>query len=120
MKDATTKHGIPVIYVNQIGGNDELIFDGNSVVVSSKGRPIAKAKEFEENILEIKLEKIDKMPEVEIHEDISWIKKALVLGIRDYFEKTEITKKAVVGLSGGINSSVVCCLAVATLDVYIK
>lgn len=115
LKEAATKYGIPVIYVNQVGGNDELIFDGNSVVLSSDGRLIAKAKEFEEDILEIELEKIDKMPEVEIHEDISWIKKALVLGIRDYFEKTGITKKAVVGLSGGIDSSVVCCLAVEAL-----
>ncbi|WPX09049.1 NAD+ synthase [Anaerocellum danielii] len=115
LKEAATKYGIPVIYVNQVGGNDELIFDGNSVVVSSDGRLVAKAKEFEEDILEIELEKIDKMPEIEIHEDISWIKKALVLGIRDYFEKTGITKKAVVGLSGGIDSSVVCCLAVEAL-----
>jgi len=115
LKEAATKYGIPVIYVNQVGGNDELIFDGNSVVLSSDGRLVAKAKEFEEDILEIELEKIDKMPEVEIHEDISWIKKALVLGIRDYFEKTGITKKAVVGLSGGIDSSVVCCLAAEAL-----
>lgn len=115
LKEAATKYGIPVIYVNQVGGNDELIFDGNSVVLSSDGRLIAKAKEFEEDILEIELEKIDKMPEVEIHEDISWIKKALVLGIRDYFEKTGAAKKAVVGLSGGIDSSVVCCLAVEAL-----
>lgn len=115
LKEAATKYGIPVIYVNQVGGNDELIFDGNSVVVSSDGRLVAKAKEFEEDILEIDLENIDKMPEIEIHEDISWIKKALVLGIRDYFEKTGITKKAVVGLSGGIDSSVVCCLAVEAL-----
>ncbi|WP_039767019.1 NAD+ synthase [Caldicellulosiruptor sp. F32] len=115
LKEAATKYGTAVIYVNQVGGNDELIFDGNSVVVSSDGRLVAKAKEFEEDILEIELEKIDKMPEIEIHEDISWIKKALVLGIRDYFEKTGITKKAVVGLSGGIDSSVVCCLAVEAL-----
>jgi len=115
LKEAATKYGIPVIYVNQVGGNDELIFDGNSVVLSSDGKVVAKAKEFEEDILEIELEKIDKMEEVEIHEDISWIKKALVLGIRDYFEKTGITKKAVVGLSGGIDSSVVCCLAVEAL-----
>ena len=115
LKEAATKYGIPVIYVNQVGGNDELIFDGNSVVVSSDGRLVAKAKEFEEDILEIELENIDKMPEIELHEDISWIKKALVLGIRDYFEKTGITKKAVVGLSGGIDSSVVCCLATEAL-----
>jgi len=115
LKEAATKYGIPVIYVNQVGGNDELIFDGNSVVLSSSGKVVAKTKEFEEDILEIELEKIDKMPEVEIHEDISWIKKALVLGIRDYFEKTGITKKAVVGLSGGIDSSVVCCLATEAL-----
>ncbi len=115
LKEAATKYGIPVIYVNQVGGNDELIFDGNSVVISSDGRLIAKAKEFEEDILEIELEKIDKMPEIDINEDISWIKKALVLGIRDYFEKTGAAKKAVVGLSGGIDSSVVCCLAVEAL-----
>ncbi|BCS82215.1 NAD+ synthase [Anaerocellum diazotrophicum] len=115
LKEAATKYGTAVIYVNQVGGNDELIFDGNSVVISSDGKLVAKAKEFEEDILEIELEKIDEMPGIKIHEDISWIKKALVLGIRDYFEKTGITKKAVVGLSGGIDSSVVCCLAVEAL-----
>uniref|UniRef100_A0A7C5V564 Glutamine-dependent NAD(+) synthetase n=1 Tax=Caldicellulosiruptor owensensis TaxID=55205 RepID=A0A7C5V564_9FIRM len=115
LKDVAKAYGFPVIYVNQVGGNDELIFDGNSMVISSDGRLVAKAREFEEDILEIEFEKIDKMPEIEIHEDISWIKKALVLGIRDYFEKTGITKKAVVGLSGGIDSSVVCCLAVEAL-----
>lgn len=115
LKEAATKYSIPIIYVNQVGGNDELIFDGNSVVLNAYGRLIAKAKEFQEDILEIELEKIDKMPEIEIKEDISWIRKALVLGIKDYFEKTGITKKAIVGLSGGIDSSVVCCLAVEAL-----
>ncbi len=115
LKEAATKYSIPIIYVNQVGGNDELIFDGNSVVLNSYGRLIAKAKEFEEDILEIELEEIDKMSEIEIKEDISWIRKALVLGIKDYFEKTGITKKTVVGLSGGIDSSVVCCLAVEAL-----
>ncbi|WAM33939.1 NAD+ synthase [Caldicellulosiruptor morganii] len=115
LKDAAIKFGVPVIYVNQVGGNDELIFDGNSTVVSSSGKIKAKANEFEEDIVEVELENIDKMPEIEIHEDISWIKKALVLGIKDYFEKTGAAKKAVVGLSGGIDSSVVCCLAVEAL-----
>ncbi len=115
LKKVAVKYKTPVIYVNQIGGNDDLIFDGNSVVLNSRGHVVAKAKDFEEDFIQINLERIEEMPEIVIREDISWVKKALVLGIKDYFEKTGITKKAVVGLSGGIDSSVVCCLAVEAL-----
>ncbi|AEH50753.1 NAD+ synthase [Pseudothermotoga thermarum] len=115
LRKVAAKYKTPVIYVNQIGGNDDLIFDGNSVVLNSRGQVVVKAKEFEEDLVQVNLEEVEKMPEIVIREDISWVKKALVLGIRDYFEKTGITKKAVVGLSGGIDSSVVCCLAVEAL-----
>ncbi|WAM31642.1 NAD+ synthase [Caldicellulosiruptor naganoensis] len=115
LKEAARKYKLPIVYVNQVGGNDDLIFDGNSVVLNSKGDVVIKAKEFEEDVIEFELEDIEKLSQVDIEEDISWIKKALVLGIRDYFEKTGAAKKAVVGLSGGIDSSVVCCLAVEAL-----
>jgi len=115
LKEASEKYSLPIIYVNQVGGNDDLIFDGNSLVLDKSGRLVSKLKSFEEDILKIELDKIEKMPQVDTIEDISWVKKALVLGIRDYFYKTGITKRAVVGLSGGIDSSVVCCLAVEAL-----
>lgn len=115
LKEAADKYKIPIIYVNQVGGNDDLIFDGNSIVLNSKGDVILKAKEFDEDIVQFDLNNLELLPKLEIREDISWVHRALVLGIKDYFYKTGITKKAVVGLSGGIDSSVVCCLAVDAL-----
>lgn len=79
---------------------------------SLDGRFVVKVKEFEEDILEIEFEKIDNMFEVDIYEDILWIKKVFVFGIRDYFEKIGIIKKVVVGFFGGIDFLVVCCLVI--------
>lgn len=109
------KYKKKIIYVNQIGGNDELIFDGSSLVIDEKGYIIWEGKSFEEDFGTIDLldTSIKKSPD-SIVEDISSIYKALVLGIKDYFAKTGF-KKALVALSGGIDSSVVACLAVSAL-----
>ncbi|MBC7321303.1 NAD+ synthase, partial [bacterium] len=109
------KYKKKIIYVNQIGGNDELIFDGSSLVIDEEGYIVWEGKSFEEDFGTIDLldTSIKKNPDSMV-EDISSIYKALVLGIKDYFAKTGF-KKALVALSGGIDSSVVACLAVSAL-----
>lgn len=109
-----SRHGIPIIFVNQVGGNDELIFDGRSIVVDSKGIVRARAKAFAEDLLFVELKNGSKevvgtmadpldQPAAETHA-------ALVLGTRDYLDKCGF-KKAVIGLSGGIDSAVTCAIA---------
>ncbi len=108
------KNQIPVVYVNQVGGNDELIFDGRSIVVDAGGTLIAQAAAFQEDLILVDLQTgagpIRQCPE----DNVENIHKALVLGTRDYMRKCGFTK-AVVGLSGGIDSAVVAALAVDAL-----
>jgi NAD+ synthase (glutamine-hydrolysing) len=117
------------IYTNQTGGNDELIFDGTSFAVDSHGKVMHRAGSFCEDLIflkyvndsievnnrEIAGENIfpgSKTYHSQIPEDIDNVYHALVLGIRDYISKTGFSK-ALVGLSGGIDSSVTAALAVA-------
>jgi NAD+ synthase (glutamine-hydrolysing) len=108
----------PLIYVNQVGGNDELVFDGNSVVFDPTGRVIAQAKEFEEDLLLVEVATHDTDLEdnrIEKHSvGMESIHKALVLGLRDYVRKCGFAS-VVVGLSGGIDSALTAALAVAAL-----
>jgi NAD+ synthetase len=102
---------IPVVYVNQVGGNDSLVFDGGSFV-SYKGRITAAAKIFNEDLLFA-----DPFSEKEIcipEEDLGTVESALVLGLKDYCKKCGF-KKAVLGLSGGIDSALTAVLAVKAL-----
>lgn len=109
------KYAIPFVYVNQVGTNDELIFDGASFVVNEEGKRVVQLKAFEEDIKIVDMEELKNFKELpEIKEDISWVYNALVLGVRDYCKKSGF-KKAVVGLSGGIDSAVVCAIAVEAL-----
>ncbi|MCX7795144.1 MAG: NAD+ synthase [bacterium] len=109
------KYKKKVIYVNQVGGNDDLIFDGTSLVIDENGYIVWKGKSFEEDFGFIDLLDVQKDEVLEsITEDISSVYKALILGIKDYFNKTGF-KRALVALSGGIDSSVVACLAVSAL-----
>lgn len=111
------KYSIPVISVNQTGANTELIFDGASLVMNRNGELVRKLPFFEEALETISLEEINsgtiklqpQRPEV-----ISLIHKALLTGISDYFSKTGF-KSSILGLSGGIDSAVVCCLAAEAL-----
>jgi NAD+ synthase (glutamine-hydrolysing) len=114
--------GRPLIYVNQVGGNDELVFDGNSAVFDAQGNLIAQAKDFEEDLLILELPRGPKLLTTD-HElltptqhssGIESIHKALVLGLRDYLRKCGF-RSAVLGLSGGIDSAVTCAVAVAAL-----
>src|SRR6185436_12543925 len=105
--------GKPLVYVNQVGGNDELVFDGNSVVFDAKGNVIAQAKDFEEDLLVVDL--LQPQPRTQSPpSDIQTIYKALVLGLRDYVRKCGFST-VVLGLSGGIDSALTAALAVAAL-----
>ncbi len=113
VSDIAKKIGKPVVYVNQVGGNDELIFDGRSFMVSSDGVCIGELHSFKEefSILDTDNSPIKWCSDCENMEQLY---QALVLGVKDYFIKTG-HKRAVIGLSGGIDSAVVTCLAVGAL-----
>jgi NAD+ synthase (glutamine-hydrolysing) len=105
--------GCPVILCNQVGGNDSLIFDGYSFAVSKKGELLCLAKGFEEQNLLIDTQNLP--APIEFKENgIHNLHDALVLGLRDYFHKSNL-KKACLGLSGGIDSAVTLALAVSAL-----
>jgi NAD+ synthase (glutamine-hydrolysing) len=104
------KHKIPFIFVNQIGGNDELIFDGRSICIDKKGNPIYILPSFKEKIETIDIDQPGKPNLFKPQNITESIYEALILGIRDYINKCGFSK-IVVGLSGGIDSAVVCCLA---------
>lgn len=115
MKAQTNR--IPLFYVNMVGGQDELVFDGQSLAVDSSGDLIALGRQFEEDliIVEVDLEKgLGEKVEAPVYSEEEEIFGAIVLGIRDYFRKTGF-EKAVVGLSGGIDSSLTACIACEAL-----
>ena len=121
-------YDVPLVYVNQVGGNDELVFDGNSCVFAADGALIAHAKAFEEDLLiadvpvgwasaQHQTPDGGLKPTLQDYEetpDIESIRLALVLGLRDYLHKCGF-KKAVIGLSGGIDSAVTAAVAVEAL-----
>lgn len=108
------KHRLPLVFVNQVGGNDELIFDGASAVFNADGQVIAQAKPFEEDLLVVDLDRPQSARVEPYPSDIASIHDALVLGTRDYVRKCGF-KKVVLGLSGGIDSAVTAALAVDAL-----
>jgi NAD+ synthetase len=112
--DQMREHAVALVYVNQVGGNDDLLFDGSSVVLDSRGRVVARAKAFAEDLLIVDL---DASPagRIEAYPDrIGSIRSALVLGIRDYLQKCGFTD-AVLGLSGGVDSALTAVLAMEAL-----
>jgi NAD+ synthase (glutamine-hydrolysing) len=104
----------PVVFCNLVGGNDELVFDGASVVFNSAGELIAQGAWFEEDFVVVD---VDSAKPIQPHypADEEQFYKALVLGLRDYLHKCGF-RSAVLGLSGGIDSAVVACLAAAALQ----
>jgi len=103
-------HKVPVAMVNQVGGNDSLIFDGSSIVLNAEGNIIAQARSFEEDLIyfDSKMLTGDLHPQVEGEE--ASVYAALVLGTRDYMRKCGF-QKAIVGLSGGIDSALTAAVA---------
>lgn len=109
----------PIIYVNQVGGNDDLIFDGNSFIVETTGKIINKAKSFEPDLIYInyqenKLNLLTEKTEITVQNREEEIFKALVLGVKDYARKCGFSK-AIIGLSGGIDSALVAAIASSAL-----
>lgn len=104
-------HNLPVVYVNQVGGNDQLVFDGSSFVLDAKGNVIADAPSFEESLVLIDTEtgQGDRLSNLE--EECEAVYQALVLGTRDYIRKCGF-RKVLLGLSGGIDSSLTAVIAV--------
>jgi NAD+ synthase (glutamine-hydrolysing) len=108
------KYRKPFIYVNQIGGNDELVFDGRSFAVNEAGKPVMLLNAFAEQVQVLDTENIGlsaKWPKPDPAGDVY---QALVLGLRDYIKKTGF-HRAVIGLSGGIDSALVACIAAEAL-----
>ena len=108
------QHRTPFVYVNQVGGNDELVFDGRSLAVDAQGQPIAVLPSFREEIVTIDTAVQGRAGDYEPEDETRTVYHALVLGLRDYMSKCGFSR-AVIGLSGGIDSSLVCALAVQAL-----
>jgi NAD+ synthase/NAD+ synthase (glutamine-hydrolysing) len=106
--------GVPVVYVNQVGGNDSLIFDGSSVAFTADGRVAAMAKSFDEDLIyfDSATGKGDIRPAM--RDEFEAVYKALVIGTRDYVRKCGY-RKVVIGLSGGVDSALVAAIAVDAL-----
>jgi NAD+ synthase/NAD+ synthase (glutamine-hydrolysing) len=104
-------YDVPVVMVNQVGGNDSLVFDGSSLVLDPKGKVIAQGKSFEEDLIYFDSNTLTG----EVHEQIAGEEAsayaALVLGTRDYVRKCGF-KQVIVGLSGGIDSALTATIAV--------
>ncbi len=108
------RHNVPVLLVNQVGGNDSLVFDGSSLALNQSGEIIAQAKSFEEDLILVDTASMSG----DVHEAVSGVEEsayaALVLGTRDYVRKCGFNK-VVVGLSGGIDSALTAVIAVDAL-----
>ncbi len=108
------KHGKPFVFVNQVGGNDELVFDGTSLCVDASGRPVEVLPSFTEEIRVVDADALVEEGSYRPLGRVESIRSALVLGLHDYVGKCGFSS-VVVGLSGGIDSAVTCCLAVEAL-----
>ncbi|OPF14536.1 NAD+ synthase [Microcystis aeruginosa KW] len=112
LSHSATRYNLPIVYVNQVGGNDDLIFDGDSVAFNRQGEVIYRAQAFTSSLELIEFNQ-DLLPAVihplPVNEDEE-IYRALVLGVRDYVQKCGF-KRVIFGLSGGIDSSLVAAIA---------
>jgi NAD+ synthase (glutamine-hydrolysing) len=109
-----TNKNVPVAMVNQVGGNDSLVFDGSSVVIAPDGRVIAQGKSFEEDLIYFDSESLTGDMHAQIEGEDAGAYEALVLGTRDYVHKCGF-EKAIIGLSGGIDSALTASIAVDAL-----
>ena len=105
---------VPVLFVNQVGGNDSLIFDGSSMVIAPDGRIVAQAKSFEEDLVIFDSETMQGDMHEQVPVGVASAYAALALGTRDYVRKCGFSK-VVIGLSGGIDSALTAAIAVDAL-----
>ena len=120
LADRATEQSIPMIYVNQVGGQDELVFDGGSFAVNADGELAVVASDFEEGCFDLSVERTVRGIEIAqgvaatALSDVAAVWQALVLGVHDYVEKNGFPG-VVLGLSGGIDSAVTLAVAVDAL-----
>jgi NAD+ synthase (glutamine-hydrolysing) len=114
MQNHARRYGLPLVYVNQVGGNDELIFDGGSMALDAAGEAIAVLPLFKEAMVTVDLQQPGTPGLYAPLEPVAAVHQALVLGVRDYLGKCSFSR-AVVGLSGGVDSAVTCALAAEAL-----
>jgi NAD+ synthase (glutamine-hydrolysing) len=120
LSDRATEHAIPMIYVNQVGGQDELVFDGGSFAVNADGELAVVAPDFEEGVYDLAVERTVRGVQIArgvtatALSDVAAVWQALVLGVRDYVQKNGFPG-VVLGLSGGIDSAVTLAVAVDAL-----
>ncbi len=109
-----TRHGVPIVFVNQVGGNDSLVFDGSSFALAADGSVLSQAASFEEDLVvtEISATAATRplLPQDGEAAETEAAYRALVLGTRDYVRKTGF-RKVLIGLSGGIDSALVAAIA---------
>jgi NAD+ synthetase len=108
-----TRYDVPLIYVNQVGGNDELLFDGSSIVFDASGQTIFCARPFEEHSTLVQLSGSPCEMVLALGEEEE-IGRGLILGLRDYIRKCGF-RDVVIGLSGGIDSALTAAIAAAAL-----
>ena len=104
------QHKVPVVLVNQVGGNDSLVFDGSSLVLNREGNVIAQGRSFEEDLIYFDSQSLTGEMHEQVAGDEASAYSALVLGTRDYIHKCGF-QKAIVGLSGGIDSALTAVIA---------
>jgi NAD+ synthase (glutamine-hydrolysing) len=110
-RSMTRRHNVPAIVVNQVGGDDQIVFDGSSFVMDSQGRIIASAKSFSEDLIVADLRTRSGDNHADLHDECEAAYEALVIGTRDYIRKCGFTR-VLIGLSGGIDSSLTAAIAV--------
>jgi len=115
VRELAANQSTAVAYVNLVGGQDDLVFDGNSFLVDASGKEIARAKQFETDIMVVEIENKNTIKAVtesnSTQNDLAQVWNALVLGVQDYVQKNGF-KSVVLGLSGGIDSAVSAAIAV--------
>ena len=105
------RYGKPVLYVNQVGGNDQLVFDGSSFAMNASGKIIASGKSFAEDLVIADLDANTGDLREDFTDENEAVYQALVLGTRDYIRKCGF-QRVLIGLSGGIDSSITAAIAV--------
>ena len=116
LKRNAIRYKLPLYYVNHVGAQTELLFDGGSLVMNKKGEIVNELKYFEEDFSITDYDEIDSLPPVKLRtpSEISLIHDALVMGVKNYFGKLGF-KQAIIGLSGGIDSAVTAVIAAEAL-----
>ncbi|HXY77862.1 MAG TPA: NAD+ synthase [Candidatus Acidoferrales bacterium] len=104
------QHKVPVVFVNQVGGNDSLVFDGSSFVLNAEGEVVAQCRSFEEDLVCFDSNTLSGEMHDQIAGDDPSVYAALVLGTRDYMHKCGF-QQAIIGLSGGIDSALTAVIA---------